>query len=139
MVSISPQKWSPIGLQWRLFLVSQLVHNPASKRKKSLSVKPGCTSGFSTSSIYSNLSFSSSNDSKSSVFGTPGFDGQSPTLDQVLCMGTNNYQLRCDRSYSDGDYDLSELISSLQLLGSGSGVDKFPRTPSPDEDSYRQR
>jgi len=109
-----------------------------SKRKKSTSVIPGSTSGFSTSSIYSNLSFSSSNDSKSSVFGTPGFDGQSPTLDQVLCMGTNNYQLRCDRSYSDGDYDLSELISSLQLLGSGSGVDKFPRTPSPDEDSYRR-
>ena len=110
-----------------------------SKRKKSTSVIPGSTPGFSTSSIYSNLSFSSSNDSRSSVFGTPGFDGQSPTLDQFLCMGTNNYQLRCDWSYSDGDYDLSELISSLQLLGSGSGVDKFPRTPSPDEDSYRQR
>ena len=40
-----------------------------SKRKKSSSVIPGYTSGFSTSSIYSNLSFSSSNDSKTSVFG----------------------------------------------------------------------
>ena len=85
----------------------------------------------SSSGVYSDLSLASfSTGSKSNLS-----DGQSPTLDQVLTMGTNHCQLRSERSYSDDDYDLSELISSLSMTGAGAAR---PCTPSPEEVTYRR-
>ena len=122
---------SPRGRgRFRSFSASE-VYRPSRRPVSSQATSISSRSSVSNLSLYSDLSVGGSSVTES--------ESQSP-MDQVFLLSSNRHRQAWHtpdrlRSYSGGDYDLSELVANMRLVP---GHSRSTCVPSPDATTYRR-